>query len=461
MDPIFGDIDNDGDQDLFVACYGKSKLFRNDNGRFKDITSEAGLDAWGNASCAVFIDYNNDGLIDILEGNYFDRSTNLWNISSTRILPQNFVRARNGGGLLLYRNDGNNRFTDVTAQAGLQSSGWTLDIGCGDIDNDGDQDVYVANDYGEDLVYRNNGNGTFTNITRQSTGGDFDAGMNVDFGDYDNDGYLDIYVTNITSGAIRQGNMLWRNMGDTTFINLAQETSCWDGGWAWCAKFLDFDNDGRLDIFNVNGYVTAGPTDLFAGSRIGEFFERLSAADISDVSSWPDMRGFSISAHESDRLFKNNGTSFQQIAESAGVANSGDGRGIALADFDRDGDLDIFVTNCGQAAALYRNDEGSSSGRWLEVLLTGTRSNRDAIGSRLVARAGDLTQIREVDGGNGFSSQSSRVVHFGLADHKSVDSLEIRWPSGARQLLKNIASDHQLTIKEPALPTKTLRRYGQ
>src|SRR5262249_41277305 len=158
------------------ACYGKNRLFRNDGGRFTEITEKAGVGDWCNASCAVFLDYNNDGWIDILIGNYFRRSVDLWNIASTKILPDNFVKARNGGGLLLYRNNGNNTFTEVTAKAGLDSAGWTLDIGVGDFDNDGDPDLYVANDYGEDAVYRNNGDGTFANVTRQATGGDFDAG---------------------------------------------------------------------------------------------------------------------------------------------------------------------------------------------------------------------------------------------------------------------------------------------
>jgi len=451
VDPAFGDIDNDGDQDLFVAGYGHSRLFRNDGGRFTDITKAAGLGAWGNASCAVFVDYDGDGLLDILVGHYFDRGTNLWDIASTRVLPESFIKAHNGGGLVLYRNVGNNTFADVTARAGLAGKGWTLDVGCADIDNDGDPDIYAADDYGEDFVYRNNGDGTFTNVTRQSTGGDFDAGMNVDFGDYDNDGYMDVYVTNITNRYIRQGNMLWHNLGDGTFVNVAQEAGCADGGWAWGAKFFDFDNDGLLDIYNVNGYVTDGPVDLFAGSRLGEFFNRLSSLDISDVGAWPDMRGFSISAREKHRLFRNTGAGFREMAEAAGVADTGDGRGVALADFDGDGDLDIFVTNCGQPAVLYRNDVGASR-HWLQVRLVGTRSNRDAVGARLSATAGDLRQTREVDGGNGFSAQSSRVVQFGLGDHERVDALEIRWPSGTRQTLKDVAADQRLTITEPAPP---------
>ena len=460
MDAVFGDIDNDGDEDLFIACYGKNKLFLNEGGRFTDITEKAGVGAWCNASCAVFLDYNNDGWIDILIGNYFSRSVNLWNIPSTKILPDNFVKARNGGGLLLYRNNGDNSFTDVTAKAGLSSNGWTLDIGMGDFDNDGDQDLYVANDYGEDSVYRNNGDGTFTNITRQATGGDFDAGMNVDVGDFDNDGYLDIYVTNIMNRVIRQGNMLWQNQGDLSFVNVAQETHTWDGGWGWGAKFVDFDNDGDLDLYTVNGYISAGPTDLFAAGKSSEFFSSLSTLDISDANTWPDMRGFSISGYEKDRLFRNDQGAFQEIASQAGVAHPGDGRGIALADFDADGDVDLFITNCGQTAVLYRNDIGNQK-RWLQVQLIGTRSNRDAIGARISVTAGGLRQIREIDGGNGFSSESSRVAHFGLAAADKVDHLEIRWPSGVRQAFNQIKTNQKLTITEPVSDGKATHRTGR
>lgn len=448
MDPIFGDIDNDGDQDLFIACYGKNKLFRNDGGKFTDISEQAGLTERCNASCAVFLDYNNDGWIDLLIGNYFPRSVDMGHIASTKFLPENFVKARNGGGLLLYRNNRNGTFTEVAAAAGLTDTGWTLDIGCGDLDNDGFQEIYVANDYGEDVVYRNNRDGTFTNITRQATGGDFDAGMNADFGDYDNDGYLDIYVTNITSKAIHQGNMLWLNQHDLSFVNVASDSNTRDGGWGWGAKFLDADNDGDLDIYTVNGYVSAGPMDIFSNGPSREFFARLSSLDISDANTWPDMRGFSISGYEKSHLFRNDGGSFSEVAGAAGIKHSGDGRGIALADFDNDGAVDLFITNCGQPAVLYHNETGKGN-HWLEVRLVGTRSNRDAIGARLTATAGPLKQIREVDGGNGFSSQSSRIVHFGLSACDRIDSLEVRWPSGVRQTLRNVATNQRLTLTEP------------
>jgi hypothetical protein len=187
MDAVFGDLDNDGDEDLFVASYGRSRLLRNDAGRFVDVTDAAGLGRPGNASCAVLFDADGDGFLDIMVGYYFP-NIDLWNVPTTRVLQETLERARNGGRNRLYRNNHDGTFTDIAATAGVDDSGWALDIGAGDLDNDGDPDIYVANDFGEDVLYRNDGGGKFTNVTRTGTGGDFDAGMNVDLGDYDNDG---------------------------------------------------------------------------------------------------------------------------------------------------------------------------------------------------------------------------------------------------------------------------------
>jgi hypothetical protein len=448
IDPVFGDLDNDGDQDLFIACIGHNRLFRNDGGKYVDVSKEAGFTGWSNASAAILIDYDGDGLLDILIGHYFDTRIDLWHVPSTKILPENFTRARNGGCLQLFHNEGNLKFKDVTEKAGLKCSGWTLDIGAGDINNDGKPDLYVANDYGEDIVYLNNGDGTFRNVTRAATGGDFAAGMNVDFGDFDNDGRMDIYVSNITNAVFRQGNMLWKNMGDGTFTNVAQETGTFNGGWGWGAKFVDFDNDGLLDIFAVNGFVTNGSVDLFSAARLAPFFARMAEIDISDASTWPDMRGRSISGNERHHLFHNEGGTFREIAAQAGVAAAADGRGVVLADFDGDGAMDVFVTNCGQAPLLYRNQIGRSR-NWLQLALEGTRSNRDAIGARVRVVAGDLAMTREVDGGNGFSSQSTRVLQFGLNTRSQADLIEIRWPSGTKQTLRNVQGNRKVLIREP------------
>ena len=444
-DAVFGDIDNDGDEDLFIAGYGRNRLLRNDGHRFVDVTDRAGLGRPGNASSALLADFDNDGFLDLMVGNYFSE-IDLFSVPTTRVLQDSFERARNGGRNLLYRNNGDGTFTEIGAAAGVDDTGWTLDIGAGDLDEDGDQDVYVANDFGEDVLYRNNGDLTFTNVTRSATGGDFAAGMNVDMGDYDGDGLLDIYVTNITNPSIRQGNMLWRNDGDLRFLDVALETRTWDGGWGWGAKFFDYDNDTDLDIVTLNGFLSAGPVDVF--KSFGNFWGMLARTDVSDARSWPDLRGLSMSGHEETRLFENRGSRYAEVGRAAGVASRLDGRGVGLGDFDEDGDLDLVASNCGQPALLYRNDGGNRL-HWLKVKLRGAAGNRNAIGARLTLQSGGVRQIREIDGGNAFSAQSTKVVHFGLGPFDGVSRLVIRWPGGVAQEIDNVLPDRTLVVTEP------------
>jgi len=444
MDAVFADVDNDGDQDLFIAGFGRNRLLINDGGRFIEAGAAAGFTQPGNAAAVIALDLENDGWLDLLVGNYFD-AIDLWNIPSTSILPSNFETARNGGANRFYHNNGNGTFSETAKRAGLDDTGWTLDLGAGDLDGDGDLDIYVANDYGVDVLYRNNGDGTVKDVTRQATGGDFSAGMNVEMGDYDGDGDLDIYVTNITNQVIRQGNMLWSNAGDLVFADVAQETGTWDGGWGWGAKFFDFDNDGDLDLYTANGFVSTGGVDIFQSSK--QLYRELAAEDIGDLRKWPDMREYSMSGSERKRLFRNDGGKFRDVAKENGVAALEDGRGVAIADFDGDGNEDMVVTNCGGAPHLYRN-RGPGNRSWLEAELTGTRSNRDAIGARIEVWSGGVRQIREVDGGNGFSAQSSHVMHFGLGDREQVDEVRIRWPSGRKLVLRGLPARKRLVITE-------------
>jgi hypothetical protein len=248
------------------------------------------------------------------------------------------------------------------------------------------------------------------------------------------------------NNAIRQGNMLWWNQGGMRFLNVAGETQTLDGGWGWSAKFLDYDNDGDLDIFTVNGFVSAGPVDVF--KTFGQFWGLLSRADVSDARTWPDLRGLSMSGFERSRLFENRGGRFVEIAAGAGLADNRDGRGIAAGDFDEDGDVDLVVTTAGGKAALYRND-GENGNRWLTVTLQTARGHSAPIGARLTLQTGHLTQIREIDAGNGFSGQSSKVVHFGLARVAEPGTLTIRWPSGSVQRIEPVVPNQRITITEP------------
>ena len=263
-------------------------------------------------------------------------------------------------------------------------------------------------------------------MTESAIGIDTKKGMNVDWADFDNDGWLDAYVTNITDEYMREGNFLWRNSGDGTFIDVSRETSTHETGWGWAAKFADFDNDGWRDLFVVNGLRSAGTENY-----ISHVFEMLTRAnvDFSNLASWPKIGEMSWSGYQKQRLFRNDRAGgFVEVGRQAGVDNDLDGRGIALGDFDNDGRIDIYQTNADQPALLHRNV--SSAGNWVSIALRGTQSNHFGIGARITLRVAGQEQIREIDGGNGYSGQSAKRAHFGLGSARKIDSVKIRWPSG-------------------------------
>jgi hypothetical protein len=446
-DALWFDYDNDGKPDLLIARFGTPLLYHNEGGGvFKDVTGTSGLNRFANTVAVIAFDYDNDGRLDLLFGNYF-KPVSLLEGKDTHVLPNSMTAAANGGGISLWRNLGNGRFEDVTDRANLGNMHeWVFDIGHGDLNNDGLQDIYVASDYGPDHLFFNNGNGTFREVTAQAIGWDNKNGMNVEIADYDNDGWMDIYVTNITNSFARQCDMLWHNNRDGTFSDVSRETDTCEAGWAWAAKFADFDNDGWQDLIVANGLHTAGPEE-YVPSR--QFFA--SGADITDYTLWPDLGNKSWCGRERKHLFKNLGNGFfTDIALQAGVANDLDGRGIAIADFDNDGRLDFVQTSIDQPLLLYHNIT-QPVGNWLELRLIGTKSNRDAIGTRVRVKAGALTQIREVNGGNGFDSQSSRILHFGLGKAEKIDSIVIYWPSGFKQIA-TAEINHFITIREEATP---------
>ena len=449
---LWFDYDNDGKSDLLVLRLGHSMLFHNaGDGTFADAGVKAGIGRKRqNSMTAVAFDYDNDGRVDLLIAGYFADDANLLHLASTRVLPDSDHEAGNGGSKTLLRNNGDGTFTDVTGEAGLAHNSWTLSLGHGDYDNDGFQDVYFADDWGPDKLFHNNGNGTFTDVTAKAIGVDGKHGMNAEFGDYDNDGFLDIFVTNITEPWLFECNMLWHNEHGRTFKNVALETC--DTGWAWGGKFLDFDNDGFLDLYVVNGFISAGKLDyrkdVFKFQRA---LGRNDDLDIVDAKDWPAIGEKTFAGYEHKALFHNqkNGT-FREMAAAAGVDNLRDGRGIAVADFNNDGKLDLFVTNSNAKPNLYQN-EVESSNHFLEVVLIGTKSNRDAIGARVTIHAGGSSQIREVNCGNGYAAQSSLRIHFGLGRANEVDRLEVRWPSRTIQVLEHLKAGQILTVVEPGM----------
>lgn len=447
-DALFFDYDNDGWKDLVLARFGTPALFHNQgDGTFKEVTANCGMNKFGNSLSVTTFDYDNDGLLDLIFGNYFP-PVNLLDLSTTKVLPRDLDNATNGGGVTLWHNLGGGRFEDATEKAGLSNGhGWTLDVGVGDFNNDGWPDIYVASDYGTDRVYFNKGDGTFRDASETAIGYDTKKGMNAEVADYDNDGFLDVYVTNITDEYMKECNMLWHNNGDETFTDLARETGTCDTLWGWGAKFGDFDNDGWLDLFAVDGLRSANDDNYIP--VLVEMIIR-PGVDFSDLSSWPAIKDMSWSGYQKSKLFQNLGKMniFKEISAQAGVDNDLDGRGVALADFDNDGLLDIYQTNADQPSLLYHN-VSDRPGHWVTLRLIGTRSNRDAIGARATLTAGGGRQMREISGGDGYSAQSSYRLHFGIGAAEKIDELRIHWPSGREETV-SVPLDRVSYVREGA-----------
>ncbi len=495
MHAIWGDVDNDGDLDLYLAKWAApNDLFLNNgDGTFASAAPQAGVDYWGYGNAATFLDFDRDGRLDILLGNYFAETirdptsgrmvrNDLWHPVSTRVMHETFTHADNGGHTLLYRNlgpgpDGRPRFEDVAFAAGLRFTGWTLAVGAADFNNDGWPDLYLANDFGPDEFYLNTG--ATENPPRfrlvidprghPGVGNDWWKGMNVDAADVNNDGYLDVYVTNIMEKRYKtdEGNMLWLNCADAEcpggrgFRNVAERAGVQDGGWGWGAKFADFNNDGLLDIYAVNGFVTGDPnrTYWFAIQEMVTQTRNNSA----DAADWPVMGDKDLSGHERARLFvqipRPPGTAsagaaardplFVDVAEPSGIVDLYNGRGIAVADFNHDGALDLYVANQGAPSCYYVNRTFDGAGRavpaFLRIRLVGRpdlplavgarrfASSADAVGARAALYSTGGLQIREVQGGTGFASQSEHTLHFGIADPAALERLVVWWPSGRSQ----------------------------
>ncbi len=501
MHAVWGDIDNDGDLDLYVVKWAEANtLFENrGDSTFAEISADAGVDYWGYGNAATFLDYDRDGLLDILLGNYFaaqvkDADTgemvrnNLWKPVTTRVMHETFTHADNGGRNVLYRNLGHGRFEDVSKTVGMTFTGWTLSVGSGDLNNDGWPDLYLANDFGPDEYYLNTG--ATESVPRfrlvvdpqghPGIGDDWWKGMNVDMGDVNNDGYLDIYVTNILERNYKtdEGNMLWLNRvdplypGGRRFFNIAQQVGTHDGGWGWGGKFADFNNDGMLDIYTVNGFVT-GDTNQNYWYAIQEMVTQ-TKNQTANATDWPVMGTRDLSGHERGRLFMQvlsqdtnaSEPAFVEMAERAGIGDLYNGRGIAVADFNLDGWLDMYIANQGAPSCYYVNRTGErgdkiiSSGKtYVSLQLVGRpdqpvsvgprrlASTVDAVGARVTLTTDIRQQMREVQGGMGFSSQSQHALHFGMRESETIQSIEIRWPSGRVQHFEAHAARDMLNCR--------------
>jgi hypothetical protein len=494
---VFADYDNDGHKDLFVSrTFKPNNLFRsNGDGTFTDVTLKSGIGADCCATVASWADYNRDGYLDLYVGRYLD---------PRKDIPTTFY-ARNGEANQLYRNNGDGTFTNVTDEAGVGEVGLCLGTVWGDYNDDADPDLYVVNDFGRSTLYRNEGDGTFSDVTVRTNTLAYGAGMNASFADYDNDGRLDIYNTQIRSDhawfaesptvgrymlnswkqgvwktdmplywemfkqsgfgfvevfqKMASGNTLLHNKGDGTFEDLSTRARANPPGWFWGASFADFDRDGWQDVYAANGWVYNQQ-----GTEIEMDFLNnvVSKQDEYKTGKFFDPKHFGTTSwhgYERNRHLRNNGpdkdgiVTFTEIGRAAGTDLIANDRGVAVADFWNRGVFDIAVSASDDKHSLLRNelanDPSVAARHWLEVELIGTNSPRDPAGARITIHVNGKQQMRELTIGDGYGSQNSLRQYFGLNDAAHVDELTVRWPrSGKTQTFRNIEADRIIRITE-------------
>jgi hypothetical protein len=426
-----GDYDNDGRLDLYVTAFGPNVLYRNNgDGTFSDVTSKTGT-AGGAAdwsTSAGFFDLDRDGDLDLYVTNYLDYT--LADNPYCGVRREGYRMYCNptmfdGKADRLFRNNGDGTFSDVSREAGIANpAGKGLGVTFCDFDRDADVDIYVANDLVRNFLYRNNGDGTFTDVA-YGAGVGFDingkpqAGMGVDCADFDDNGLPDLFVTNFAD----ELNTLYQNHPGGVFDDVSAKVGLGSGlrPLGFGTKLFDVDNDGDLDIYVTNGHVIDNVRLYQPSSTYGQ----------------------------RDLLYENIGGRFRDVSDQSGPALRLErvGRGLAVADFDNDGRLDIVISNVGQPATLLRNE--GARGNWISIRAQGTKSNGFGLGVRVELEADGRKQVREINNVASYESSNDVRVHFGLAGATIVQRIELFWPSGMRQVMTDVRVNQIITVKEP------------
>ena len=431
MGACAGDVDNDGRIDLYITNYGPNVLYRNGgNGVFTDVTRAAGVGLAGWSTSCAFLDIDGDGDLDLFVTNYLDapKTNNRFCGDPQRRIrvychPLVYPAVAN----VLYRNDGKGAFTDVSAETGLNKYlGNGLGVAVGDYDDDGRPDVFVANDSVPNFLFHNEGGRRFSEIgllagVAVARDGKPRAGMGTEFADYNGDGRLDLVVTNHEF----ETTSLFRNDGGSSFVDTTLDAGISSATLPFVGfgvGFFDFDNDADLDLSIVNGHVIDN-TALF--------------------------RAGSTHAQRKLLFLNTNGRRFAEISQQSGsgFAKDGVGRTLIGGDIDNDGDIDLVVTNNGGAAEILRNTGGNARNA-IEIRVVGTRSNRDGLGARLTITAGGRTQVREIKSGSSYLGQNDLRAHVGLGEATRVDRIDVRWPAGQTESIRDVAANQIVTVTE-------------
>ncbi|MFQ5638541.1 MAG: CRTAC1 family protein [bacterium] len=426
------DFDGDGFSDLYITNYGPNQLYRNrGDGTFENVTQQSGTGDPRWSTGAIFFDYDGDGDPDLLVTNYLKYRVNIEGVHASSLSKRAGFRFFPGPrdydpeDDILYRNNGNGTFTDVTRKAGLSPGGKGLTVVAADFDNDGDQDIFIANDTTLNFFYENNG-GTFTEIALRA-GIAFDpdgvetAAMGVDIADLDADGKQDLYVTNM----VFEFNNLYRNLGNMLFEDVTKSLRLDKDNYrhvSWATRFVDFNHDGYLDCFVANGHVV----DYVEG------FSQSITYPQQNMLFLGDKKGrFKNSANQSGKHFRRKRVS----------------RGAAFGDYDNDGDIDILISNSGGRAELLRNDTPGND-RWLKIRLIGQPPNTHGVGAKVVTRFKDRSILSEVRFAATYLSSSDPTLHIGLRPGESEAELEVTWPSG-RTSSRKVRAGNLVLIEEP------------